>query len=362
VSCLSRLAGRILAIAPPRPRQKLHTVRFRRLVWNLRRLVELSEDATEKLSGEWILDRSYAASFVGRTLDGARAVVFDSAVLTGSPSADLHAHLDEVRASLARLMVGKPPAAAEGPGVVPETEEGGPAQPGEAEYRLLRTAIRWLALAADPTARGPSPRLLDVVREAHERALRSFHELHFESWGRRAGRPLVGTVFPGSVRLVDAGGGAAPPGESEWHRRQAWERVRSAPLRALLGSEPVRGASPSRTREWRLATLAVVTAEQATVHVAGPQATVLVDACLGDHAAANVVYCALRGDGPSLENSLRPIVVEEGFRLLDLGSGLTAWLEGRGHRDSRRVLRRLGSALQGSAGAAAPGAASAKGT
>ena len=65
MSRISGLVGRVLASPPRSTRHKLHAVRFGRLIESLRRLVELGDDASDKLGGEWILDRSYVASFVG---------------------------------------------------------------------------------------------------------------------------------------------------------------------------------------------------------------------------------------------------------------------------------------------------------
>ncbi len=350
MSRLSRLAGRILATMPRPPRHKVHTVRFRRLIRNLRELVELSEDATDKLGGEWILDRSYVATFVSRTLDLAREIVFDSNVLAGAPSAELHARLDAVRASLGRLMAARPPAVGEEPTPGPRASVGGGetaggAHPEEPEYRLLRAAIRLLALTGDTTpGRGSSPmgpRLAEVVREAHERALRSFEGLRCESWGRHAGRSLVGSGFPAPVRVVDVGGGTASAGESEWRPRLDWHRVRSAPLRVLLEGAHASGGTSGRGAH----ALAVVTEEHATVDVGWPEGILLVDAGLGEHAAANGVYCALREASSRSGEPVRAVVAREGFRRLDLGPGLTAWLQGRGPEESRRALGRLGGAV-----------------
>jgi hypothetical protein len=316
-------------------------VRFRRLVRNLRGLQDLSEDAADKLGGEWILDRSYVAALVAQALDRAREVVFDAAVLTASSSSELYARLDAVRGVFARLMATPPTVlpCAEGPG----GERAKDAHLQEPEYRLLHGAMQRLALADEAMSRpGDSrePRLAEVVREAHEGALRSMERLRFESWGRRAGRPLMGTSLPGRVRVVDVGGGAAPPGERAWRPRVEWSRIRSAPLRALAWAAPGVGKECPGAQ-----TLAIVSEEHATVDLAWAGGAFLVDACLGEHAAGNLVYCALRGGSTRAGVAVRTVIDDEGFRRLDLGPGLTAWMRGRGYEESRRALRRLGRAM-----------------
>jgi phosphohistidine swiveling domain-containing protein len=222
----------------------------------------------------------------------------------------------------------------------------------EPEYRLLREAIKRVAppsyVGAAQDSEGPrgAPNLAEMLRGAHERALRSFGTLHFGSWGRRAGIALRGSGFPGSVRVVDAAGGTSPAGENEWRSGLGWERIRSGPFRALLEPlTPTDRERPSPPREPHPAALAVLTEERATVHVVWRTGTLLVDACLGEHRPANTVYCALRGTPVGDAEPLREAVVESGFRLLDLGPGLTGWIHARDLEDTRRVLGRMGRSL-----------------
>jgi phosphohistidine swiveling domain-containing protein len=219
----------------------------------------------------------------------------------------------------------------------------------EPEYRLLREAIRRVAPPSDaeaaPEPQGASP-LAEVLRGAHERALASFGALHFGSWGRREGKTLRGAGFPGSVRVVDAGGGVSPPGEDDWRSGLAWQRVRSEPLRALL--EPLTPADleqSTRPRGSGPAALAVLAEERAVVHIQWPTGTLLIDAGLGEHVTANTIYCALRGTPVGDAGPLREAIVEAGFHLLDLGAGLTGWRPARELDDTRRVLGRMGQAL-----------------
>lgn len=355
MSRISGLVGRVLASAPRSTRHKLHAVRFGRLIESLRRLVELGDDASDKLGGEWILDRSYVASFVGRTLDRAREIVFDSAVLAGDQSAELHARLDAVRSSLDRLMTAWRPGVGKGPAAVsPESgadgETTGGAHLAEPEYRLLRAAIQRLALTADATPGAGSsptaPRLVEVVQEAHDRALSSFEDLHFRSWGRRAGRSLVGSGFPGPIRVVDSGGGVVGA-HREWNSSVSWERVGSEPLRALLGplamSDPGHSSSPPGLVP---AALAILREGRSTFAVNWPTGTLLVDARLEDQAAANFVYCAFRGEPTGCAEGLESALAESGFRRLELGTGLTGWITGRPPDDTRDVLGQMGRSLE----------------
>jgi hypothetical protein len=342
VSRVSGWFGRLQATALRSSRHKLHAVRFGRLVASLRSLVDLGEDATDKLEGDWIFDRRYVASFVQRTLDHAREIVFDSGVL-GEGAAELDGRLDGVRGSLDRLLI---------PGA--RHLSGEPSAPAEEpEYRLLREAIRRLALPSAPGEEGSggpgaeAPRLAEVVRDAHERALGSFEALHFRSWGRRAGVALEGTGFPGSVRVVDTGGGTAPA-DRGWGSGLGWDQIRSEPFRALLESMASppreRGATSARPSP---AALAILSEERSTVGVEWPTGRVLIDANLEEHAADNFVYCALRGTPPGRAAPLRDALAESGFRRVDFGPGRTGWISGRDYDETRHVLVRLGHSLEG---------------
>ncbi len=222
----------------------------------------------------------------------------------------------------------------------------------EPEYRLLREAIKRVAppmhagAAQDSEGGRGAPHLAEMLRGAHERALRSFGTLHFGSWGRRAGIALRGSGFPGSVRVVDAADGTFPAGENEWRSGLGWERIRSGPFRALL--EPLASIDQKRrspAREPLPAALAILTEERATIHVEWRTGTLLVDACLGEHRPANTVFCALRGTPVGDAEPLREALVESGFRLLDLDPGLTGWMPVRDLEDTRRVLGRMGRSL-----------------
>ncbi|MBW2262731.1 MAG: hypothetical protein JRG91_12220 [Deltaproteobacteria bacterium] len=221
----------------------------------------------------------------------------------------------------------------------------------ELAYRLLRSAVDWVAPPSSPSVAwatattDEAPRLRDVLRLAHERALRSFEGLRHGWWGR-SGVLLEGSGFPGSIRIVDVGGGTSSPGKRQWFPRLAFDGVRSEPFRALLepfaatrGARSLRGGGAP-------ATLAVLTEEAANVDIEWSGTAILIDARLGDHAPANSVYCAFRSpQRTEPPEPLRRALSESGFRLLDVGNGLTGWAVGRVHEETERVLRRLGRAL-----------------
>jgi hypothetical protein len=342
VSRLSGLASRLLASPPRSTRHRLHAVRFARLVRSLRRLVDLGDDASDKLGGEWILDRSYVASFVQRALERAREVVFDAAVLSDEGSTELLAQLDAERGALARLMAATLPGSLEGGEVDGEGEE-------EPEYRLLRAAISRLTLASITAGVRGKPMtaggLAGVLQNAHERALRSFQGLHVRSWGRRAGRALVESGFPGSVHVVDVGAGVSPAADGGWASRVTWNRIASRPLRAMLDPQVDSRPGPALLAPSPMA-LALVAEERSTLAVTWPSGSLVVHARLEEYAASNVVYCALRGVPTGSAQPLAEALTDSGFRLFDLGPGLTGWMSGADATGTAAALRRIGGSLK----------------
>jgi hypothetical protein len=85
---------------------------------------------------------------------------------------------------------------------------------------------------------------------------------------------------------------------------------------------------------------------RSTVAVEWPTGALLVDARLDDHAAANFVYCALRGEPPGRSHELESTVVESGFYQLELGPGLTCWMAAGTRGDTRDALGRMGRSLE----------------
>jgi hypothetical protein len=310
------LVGRFVGTSPRHPRQRLHAVRFGRLTASLRALVELGDDARDKLGGEWILDRSYVATLVQQSLARAREIVFDSTVLGGPDRVDLFSRLDAVHGRLDRLLAGRAEGAAVEPGLLPADS------PEEPEYSLLRAALGILDLTSRPPSPGV-PHLAEVVAEAHEGALLSFRDLHEESWGRRAGRPLGGTGFPGPLRAVG--------------------RDRSRPLQALLA--PLVAVGTGGAAPPHLAALAVLDEESCLLSVQWRTGTLLVDARCGEHPPANGVYCVFRGDAPGDTASLEEAFGEARLRRLELGPGWTGWRAGQDQAETHDALGGLGRSL-----------------
>ena len=316
MSRFSALAGRVLGTSPRHPRQRLHAVRFGRLTASLRALVELADDARDKLGGEWILDRSYVATLVQQSLARAREIVFDATVLAGADRVDLFFRLDAVHGRLDRLLAGGTEALGGDPGPA------GAGSSEEPEYRLLRAALAVLELSPRPPSPG-APRLAEVVAEAHEGALQSFRDQHEESWGRRAGRALEGTGFPGPLRVVGGDG--------------------SQPLQALLA--PLAATGPGPAAPPHLAALAILEEERCFLSVHWRTGNLLVDARCGEHPPANGIYCALRGDPPGDTGPLEDAFGEARLRRLDLGPGWTGWRGGQDQAEMHDALGRLGRSL-----------------
>jgi len=83
------------------------------------------------------------------------------------------------------------------------------------------------------------------------------------------------------------------------------------------------------------------------VAVTWPSGSLVVHARLEEHAASNVVYCALRGVPTGSAQPLAGALTDSGFRLFDLGPGPTGWMSGADATGTGAALGQIGRSLTG---------------
>jgi pyruvate,water dikinase len=93
---------------------KLLFARFRQLIDNNTRVLQLFTDAAEKQSGEYVFDRAYVASIVGQLFDLADKIVYDLNSIADQKYASLYALVDQLQAEALGDLSGRP--------AVPRTE------------------------------------------------------------------------------------------------------------------------------------------------------------------------------------------------------------------------------------------------
>jgi phosphohistidine swiveling domain-containing protein len=207
------------------PRHRLHALRYRNLVGNIRRLCELSDEAQGKLFGGWVMDRRYLASFVQGSLELGEEIFFDASVL--APGHRLrYSALDALRTRLSTLLSGRVSTSA--PVLVTPLEEAdrvdedlvgvGPRLLAEAARRLGTPLSRGFVLTSAAIREDQPDPLRQAIGGALEKAL--------EPGEAQEGFLLLSTVS-GSPVEVERG-----PVATTEAVREAWRRVKaSAPGR-----------------------------------------------------------------------------------------------------------------------------------
>lgn len=79
-------------------------LRFRRLVEQHGELLDLFADLKEKQSGEYILDRQYIEARLDRAYEGARRILYDMQVLSGSDLVEGYDQVDRLRSESERIL------------------------------------------------------------------------------------------------------------------------------------------------------------------------------------------------------------------------------------------------------------------
>jgi pyruvate,water dikinase len=92
----------------PRVPFKLLFARFRQLLDNNTRVLQLLADASEKLNGEYVFDRSYVRSVANRLFDLADKIVYDLNSLADQRHAALYAVVEQLRAEALGDIAGRP--------------------------------------------------------------------------------------------------------------------------------------------------------------------------------------------------------------------------------------------------------------
>lgn len=119
---------------------RIQTLRFRKLLENANNLLDLYEDGSEKLKGEYILDNHYVISLVDSMIEKLGKVVYDVCTLAPHLAEKFYSKLDETKTIADRLISDKSI-----PGPVGHTDLNGNQNViyAEPEYQLLSNVLKW---------------------------------------------------------------------------------------------------------------------------------------------------------------------------------------------------------------------------
>jgi hypothetical protein len=349
----------------------LRAIRFRHLVRQYGRMLELIDDAAEKQAGEYILDAQYIVALIDRAFEVADAVAYDLNMLVDQRHVAFHEALealhDRARALVAARSAAPPPEAPPDPGRErrngsddghdPAKQTLGHAASGgdEPEYRLLAAVRRELF---EPGGLAPGP---GEDPDLHECSLRAVVQFAADAAGDALARQVRAAASSGG-RLA-ARGTDVPPvavtivsqhdsGDSE-KLAGAVDAASTGPgplgefLPAFLGGGPreigridgAPGVEPASLR-------AIVSEEAAQIAVFQGEGFDLVNAYLSAAAASNHVYWRLAGSPTSGRMALASRILGRlGFLVATSAGGVTGWMPSRPMGETAARLRDVGRAV-----------------
>lgn len=116
---------------------RIESLRYRELLQNARRLLDLLADGEEKSRGDYIIDMHYVTSLVDQTIERAGRMVFDACVLAAGAGEVLFPCLDEQKKTADAFHRASQDRKA-GPPIAEN-----PCDDVEPEYRLLNQVVQW---------------------------------------------------------------------------------------------------------------------------------------------------------------------------------------------------------------------------
>lgn len=312
--------------AEPAQRIRIRTARFRHLLDRYGRFIRTGEDADEKQSGDYILDKQYVVALSDQAFETVEGIVYDLNVLTSQQHVELYEVIEAFREQ-AKLLLGE------------RTSAGSPAQEEgeEPEYRLLREIRKVLFQTngdAAPQCGGVSNSIrYKVVEFAQEAAGDALVEL-VRSLGSSL-FPLIaqnGSLLPIRMAVVDLLNHLA--GANDLSRACDPLAITSAPWREFLSAFSIPEFwkdQPCGTEAPDLGSIVAIALEDSlNVTILRQEGFDLVDAHLSSAADSNHLYCRIASNVGAAGGCDRSILAGEimtrlGFSVAKTAHGVTGW-------------------------------------
>jgi len=311
---------------------RLKTVRFRKLLENFRLLVELIDDARDKMSGEYIFDRQYVVVLLDKVLEKLGMLVFDAAVMVPDEASALYAGYQRHKRRVVDdiLRPSTPEKREHGAGAAIAFDE-------EPEFRLLSSVLEWM----EGTPAAGEDSLLTFVKQIFDHVAPGIQD----SFGGSGGLQTIDIELAGTtnrIELADLTGCPAAMGDGEGPDRAIQSRTLAL---MLVGAEEEGGEAPSvagerkaeSVRHW----MAVADEENIDLWRIGSGDTLHVVASVGSQAAADFIFIYAHKPFGETDDLLHE------FRVLETDRGLLAWMYAVASGDIERNIIRLGRAVFG---------------
>jgi hypothetical protein len=333
---------------------QLRIARFRKLLEDAQRLLELVRDANEKYNGDFIFDRQYIVSLVSEAMKRANKLVFHAHVLSPEGSDALFKMYDACSASARDILADRPRSRlVDGAG-------GGGSKPGEltakdpaagadrvtgthknqadesnldnaAEFRLLSRVIEWLSEASPPVEHS----VLDLLDGVMDQAIQGLEVL----WHLKVRTRLWSIPEPKNryhVDLIDL------DELKGWPERGSisGQDLDCRPLElVMLGAGEAAPNAVSSTSAEPIRWLAAVGDNRLSLSMAESGGRIYLDAALTGHFASDYVF-VFRQSLPEVRDFWPP-----GFARRTTGRGDMGWRFAVPYRDLEEGLIELGRVL-----------------
>jgi len=271
---------------------RLWIVRFRRLLENARRLMDLARDGAEKSGGDYIFDRQYVVALVEEAVDQAGQLVFNAHVLAPEGSDALYAAYDDCR-WLAQALLSTPAGRED---VATDLQEAEDFQ-RTPEFRLLAAVNRWL----DGSGTAGEPSLPDLLSGSFDHVARGFADVRIR---RLDTHPFtVGGPCPeGRLELIDLEGRPGRTGEAPGSVQDLHCKPLELMILGARQEEPGAGSRAASTpRSW----LAAIRGDQLSLFSLGDVPLVHAEAALTGHPDADFAFLVTQ-EGAGLEERMPP--------------------------------------------------------
>jgi len=303
----------------------LEFIRFRKFLENMRAVIDLIEDAKNKLREEYIFDRHYVLSLVDGVLEEVSMLAFNASVLAPAAGKEIYRQVDAYKKFAQEEFLERRSVYWEKFFVPSSSRDADP------EIQLLSAVLNWFA--------GPLPQdqpsVMDFIRYVTDRVLRNCRKVELiKKAGASVGNVKLGELS--SLKLVDVGGISSPDSELSVSHRD----INCRPFGLLfIGSLEGTASGGIYREESGMDRWMLFDEESISLRLSGENVKIHLEATLYGNVASDFIFLYSQNPIPLGSDILR------GFWVEKTGQGTIAWIYDVSTDRLEKQLIQLGSML-----------------
>ncbi len=307
---------------------RLQTVRLKKMLENVRSIIDLFEDGKEKLSGEYIFDQHYNVSMVDKIIERSRRAVFDASVLMPEGNQKFYAAFDKCRRFADEFL--SAPSAIKDENNVNQQYHDPDAFENTAEYKTLTKVLDWIEGSAEKDVNSA----MTIITSLFD---------NFFSSLEKGKSPASGTykleiqhpAFTNHIELTDLGGGIREKQNGSY----AIDDLECKPLQLILkgifGEEKISSSSDETARNWS----AIITDSHLSLRSLDSAHSIFLETTLMNNINSDFTF--LYSKSTSLAENHLP----QNFHIKKTPLGYMIWSYGRDWYDLEKDIILLGNTL-----------------